>query len=64
MCAFYYPQPWIAKAAAMADFGDDEWQRMVCVEPAVAGSGAVNLKQGDTWQATQRLMYSPTPASA
>jgi len=24
--------PWIAKARAMADFGDDEWPRMVCVE--------------------------------
>ncbi len=24
--------PWIAKAKAMADFGDDEYQRMLCVE--------------------------------
>ena len=24
--------PWIAKAAAMPDFGDDEWTQMVCVE--------------------------------
>jgi D-hexose-6-phosphate mutarotase len=29
--------PWIAKAKAMPDFGDDEWTGMVCVETANAG---------------------------
>jgi glucose-6-phosphate 1-epimerase len=24
--------PWVAKAAAMADFGDDEWPGMLCIE--------------------------------
>lgn len=24
--------PWSSNAASMSDFGDDEWQRMVCVE--------------------------------
>lgn len=28
--------PWIAKAAKMADFGEHEWMRMVCVESANA----------------------------
>ncbi len=31
--------PWIAKSKAMPDFGDDEYQRMVCVE---SGNVAVN----------------------
>jgi glucose-6-phosphate 1-epimerase len=38
--------PWIAKAAAMPDFGDDEWQRMVCVETANAFDHAVTLAPG------------------
>jgi glucose-6-phosphate 1-epimerase len=33
--------PWIAKAKAMADFGDDEWPSMVCVETANVGDAAV-----------------------
>jgi glucose-6-phosphate 1-epimerase len=38
--------PWIAKAAAMADFGDDEWPGMVCIETANAGRNAVTLAPG------------------
>ena len=32
--------PWIAKAQQMPDFGNDEYQRMVCVE-----SGNVNVNK-------------------
>jgi D-hexose-6-phosphate mutarotase len=35
--------PWTAKAAAMADFGDDEWPRMLCIETANAGANAITL---------------------
>lgn len=35
--------PWIAKAAAMADFGDDEWPQMLCIETANTGANAVTL---------------------
>jgi D-hexose-6-phosphate mutarotase len=35
--------PWIAKAKAMADFGDDEWQTMVCVETCNVNAHAVTL---------------------
>jgi D-hexose-6-phosphate mutarotase len=35
--------PWIAKAAAMPDFGDDEWPRMLCIETANAGANAITL---------------------
>jgi len=38
--------PWIAKAAALADFGDDEWQRMLCVETANFGDDSVKLAPG------------------
>lgn len=47
--------PHVAKAAAMADFGDDEWPGMLCLEPAVAASGPVVLQPGETWSAGQRL---------
>ncbi|CAK0757099.1 hypothetical protein CVIRNUC_002512 [Coccomyxa viridis] len=47
--------PWIKKAAGMADFGDDEYKEMVCLEPAVAGSGPVALQPGKTWRAKQTL---------
>jgi glucose-6-phosphate 1-epimerase len=38
--------PWVDKAAAMADFGDDEWTGMVCVETANAKADAVTLPPG------------------
>jgi glucose-6-phosphate 1-epimerase len=38
--------PWIAKAKAMPDFGDDEWPGMVCVETANAMQDAVTLPPG------------------
>jgi len=38
--------PWIAKAKAMADFGDDEWPGMHCIETANAADNAVTLSPG------------------
>ena len=38
--------PWIAKAKAMTDFGDDEWPGMVCVETVNALDHAVTLAPG------------------
>ena len=38
--------PWIEKARAMKDFGDDEYTRMLCLEPANAGEAAVTLAPG------------------
>lgn len=40
--------PWIAKAKAMPDFGDDEWPEMICVETANVGESAVRLEAGQT----------------
>ena len=39
--------PWTAKAAAMADFGDEEWPQMLCIETANAGANAVLLPPGE-----------------
>jgi glucose-6-phosphate 1-epimerase len=38
--------PWIAKAKAMADFGNDEWPGMLCVETANAADNAVTVAAG------------------
>jgi D-hexose-6-phosphate mutarotase len=39
--------PWIEKAKAMADFGDEEWPRMICVETANAAENRVTLGAGE-----------------
>ena len=38
--------PWVDKARAMPDFGDDEWPEMVCVEPGNVNVHAVPLAPG------------------
>jgi D-hexose-6-phosphate mutarotase len=40
--------PWMAKAAALADFSEDEWPRMLCIETANAGANAITLDPGKT----------------
>ena len=47
--------PWVAKAKAMADFGDEEWPGMVCVETANAMDDAVTLAPGATHVMTATL---------
>jgi len=47
--------PWIAKAAAMPDFGDDEWQGMVCIEGANVLGDAVELQPGASHTMGYRL---------
>lgn len=50
--------PWVDKAKSLADFGDEEYKRMLCIEPAVAASGAVSVGPGDAWTAKQILSTS------
>lgn len=38
--------PWIAKAKAMPDFGEDEWPGMICLEALNAADNAVTLEAG------------------
>jgi len=40
--------PWIVKAAALPDFGNDEWPRMLCIETANAADNTVTLAAGAT----------------
>lgn len=48
--------PWTAKAAAMPDFGDDEWHGMVCAEVANALAKSVSLEPGGSH--TMKATYS------
>jgi glucose-6-phosphate 1-epimerase len=50
--------PWIAKAKAMADFGDDEWPSMICLETANALDCAVKLADGATHRMSARISLS------
>ena len=38
--------PWINKSRAMPDFGDDEYMRMICLEPANTDGDEVTLEPG------------------
>jgi glucose-6-phosphate 1-epimerase len=50
--------PWIAKAKAMPDFGDDEWPQMICVETANVGDGALRLSAGQSHHMKVRITLS------
>ncbi len=47
--------PWIEKAAAMPDYGDDEYPEMVCVETANCGPNTLNLAPGQTHAITTNI---------
>lgn len=53
--------PWIAKSQQMPDFGNDEYQRMVCIEPGNVASNQVSLPPGQT--STMRVKLSSEPLS-
>jgi D-hexose-6-phosphate mutarotase len=40
--------PWVAKSRAMPDFGDEEYQRMVCVESGNVADHHLTLKPGQS----------------
>jgi glucose-6-phosphate 1-epimerase len=47
--------PWIEKARAMPDFGDDEWPGMVCVETGNVRPSSVQLAPGDRHTMTAEI---------
>lgn len=51
--------PWDRKAKAMADFGDDEYKHMLCVEAAAVGQ-PITLKPGEEWRGRQELSAVPS----
>ena len=38
--------PWIAKSQQMPDFGDEEYERMICVESGNVASNSISLPPG------------------
>jgi glucose-6-phosphate 1-epimerase len=53
--------PWQQGAAALADLGDDEWRRMVCVEACNVRSAAVSLAPGRGHAMTAILSVDANP---
>jgi len=53
--------PWIAKSKAMPDFGDDEYQQMVCVETGNVDSDRLTLKPGAVSRLNMKLASAPLP---
>jgi glucose-6-phosphate 1-epimerase len=51
--------PWIAKAAALADFGDDEWPEMICIETANAAQNALPLQPGERHEMSASVRVLP-----
>lgn len=51
--------PWIAKAKAMPDFGDDEWPGMVCIETVNALDHALTVPPGGSHRMTARIGAEP-----
>ena len=47
--------PWIAKAAAMPDFGDEEYHKMICIEAANAGPDERILFPGVSHTLAQKI---------
>lgn len=47
--------PWINKAKAMPDFGDEEWPGMVCVETANVGDYTIKLAPGAKHEMVARI---------
>jgi len=47
--------PWITKAQQMPDFGNDEYQRMVCVESGNVGPNQIKLPPGESSTLTVKL---------
>lgn len=52
--------PWVAKSAAMPDFGDDEWPGMLCIEGGNVLDEAVTVSPG----ASRTLRYRLAVATA
>ncbi|KAH6779467.1 Galactose mutarotase-like superfamily protein [Perilla frutescens var. hirtella] len=51
--------PWDKKAKSMADFGDDEYKHMLCME-AAAIEKPITLKPGEEWRGRQELSAVPS----
>ena len=50
--------PWIEKSIRMADFGDDEWPRMVCIETANLAADSIEISPGESHSTTAMISVS------
>jgi glucose-6-phosphate 1-epimerase len=50
--------PWVNKSRAMPDFGDDEYLRMLCLEPANGANSSVTLDPGEQHTLTLAIQAS------
>ncbi len=51
--------PWISKAKEMADFGDDEYKKMVCVESGNVAKNQITLGPGKSATLAVKLTTAP-----
>jgi D-hexose-6-phosphate mutarotase len=51
--------PWITRAQQMPDFGNDEYQRMVCVESGNVGPNQIKLPPGESSTLTVKVGSEP-----
>lgn len=51
--------PWIEKSKRLADFGDDEWTGMCCIESANIGEDAVRLAPGASHTLLVKISVDP-----
>jgi glucose-6-phosphate 1-epimerase len=56
--------PWMAKAAAMKDFGDDEWTQMACVETANTAENAVTIAPGESHTMSATIAVHPSQTAS
>ncbi len=50
--------PWIDKSKRMADFGDEEWRSMVCIETANVDGNRIELAPGQTHETSAIISVS------
>lgn len=48
--------PWVDKSIRMGDFGDEEFHKMICIEPGHV-LGYKSLAAGETWKMDQQITY-------
>jgi glucose-6-phosphate 1-epimerase len=51
--------PWIDKARALSDFGDEEWPKMLCIETCNVGPSAVSIGPGQSHVMTAVIAIEP-----
>ncbi|MCA9968367.1 MAG: hypothetical protein KC423_29180, partial [Anaerolineales bacterium] len=51
--------PWVDKAQRMADFGNDEYQEMVCIETTNAADDQVTILPGEGHRLTAVISVEP-----